>query len=511
MNHNITKLLNLLNKNRFELHNDWLEIGSILYNLDKNLLDIFVTFSKYSPTYREGSCEYNWTDLLLNSQKADISCLHALAKNDDPDGYLIYIADTLLEKYNFTDLSEQNLNDILFHIFGYEYMRISTHNWYHFNNHKWSKCETEHVTNNMYIKFNNICKVIVKNEKNLAKINIVNNILQKMNQHINGCKYNSGATNNKFMKDSIYDVIFDTNTNLLGFENGVYELDKKYFRIGYPSDYITMSTNYEYTIIDPNDEKLCVLNNIISKYFPDPIEKENMMIYIASCLDGQSKLIDQWYGGLGKSTFCNLVSTVLGDYVLHSANNMFYDKDFGFDVLVRNIKGTRLVITQDLETVQLLELMLLNKGIKVDYDDLKQYHNIFKNEKQKSFLYGRNLYENGFFFPISHNLLMISPSLPIIECVKHIENYAESFINNINHVQFKSKFVEHPQNDNEYKIDYEMYDKIQLYKQEFMWLLLNKYYQLYKNSIVHRKPMERIVTIVNAKVNDRYKNRLAIK
>ena len=35
---------------------------------------------------------------------------------------------------------------------------------------------------------------------------------------------------------------FDTDTNLLGFENGIYDLKNNVFREGRPEDYVTMST-----------------------------------------------------------------------------------------------------------------------------------------------------------------------------------------------------------------------------------------------------------------------------
>ena len=48
--------------------------------------------------------------------------------------------------------------------------------------------------------------------------------------------------------DKNFNEMKDTNVYLLGFTNGVIDFKNKIFREGYPQDYITKTTNVEYTL-----------------------------------------------------------------------------------------------------------------------------------------------------------------------------------------------------------------------------------------------------------------------
>ena len=54
-----------------------------------------------------------------------------------------------------------------------------------------------------------------------------------------------------FMNNDFLEKL-DSKTNLLGFTNGVFDLDANEFRPGKPDDYITLSTKYDYHAdVDP--------------------------------------------------------------------------------------------------------------------------------------------------------------------------------------------------------------------------------------------------------------------
>ena len=64
--------------------------------------------------------------------------------------------------------------------------------------------------------------------------------------------------------DIFYDKDFeeklDSNPDLLGFENGVYDFKMMIFRDGRPEDYISMSTNIDY--IDDDDQDIETINEV---------------------------------------------------------------------------------------------------------------------------------------------------------------------------------------------------------------------------------------------------------
>ena len=69
--------------------------------------------------------------------------------------------------------------------------------------------------------------------------------------------------NYKFLHPNIKDI-FDTQFEIIGFSNGVYDLDKR-LRKGSPSDYITLSTNNEYNAFTYDSPEIIELRNIINK------------------------------------------------------------------------------------------------------------------------------------------------------------------------------------------------------------------------------------------------------
>ena len=63
---------------------------------------------------------------------------------------------------------------------------------------------------------------------------------------------------NIFLQDDPYFLDnLDNNSNLICFNNGVYDLERGTFRNGVPTDYVTLSTGYDYlTNIDKSDPTL---------------------------------------------------------------------------------------------------------------------------------------------------------------------------------------------------------------------------------------------------------------
>ena len=72
-------------------------------------------------------------------------------------------------------------------------------------------------------------------------LNIKLKLLQ--GNYVNGVMKN---LRDMFYKKEIMEK-FDTDTNLLGFENGIYDLKNNVFREGRPEDYVTMSTKGNFT------------------------------------------------------------------------------------------------------------------------------------------------------------------------------------------------------------------------------------------------------------------------
>ena len=111
----------------------------------------------------------------------------------------------------------------------------------------------------------------------------------------------------------------NANAKLMGFNNGVWDFTTFEFRDGKPKDYISLSTNINFTLWDKifqrdKDELL----DFLKKIFPIPNHLKYFLQEVSSCLDGTQ--IDQRIflmtgdGANGKSTLVRLLNITLGDY-----------------------------------------------------------------------------------------------------------------------------------------------------------------------------------------------------
>ena len=78
----------------------------------------------------------------------------------------------------------------------------------------------------------------------------------------------------------------DTNPYLIGFNNGVYDLELLEFRDGRPDDYLSMNTEIDYIEYDVDDPNWLDLKNFIYTVFPDEDIREYFLTFLSSCLQG---------------------------------------------------------------------------------------------------------------------------------------------------------------------------------------------------------------------------------
>lgn len=126
--------------------------------------------------------------------------------------------------------------------------------------------------------------------------------------------------------------IFDKNPNLLGFNNGVIELDTKTFRPYQYDDYITLSCGYDYTPVDLNDpevvELYSLLNDIIFSIQPNEDARRLFLQTLASALDGnqyQKVFMFCGAGGNGKGLTGSLMRQILGQYAYNPDASVLKD------------------------------------------------------------------------------------------------------------------------------------------------------------------------------------------
>lgn len=144
------------------------------------------------------------------------------------------------------------------------------------------------------------------------------------------------------------DTDFNQNPFLLGFNNGVYELNTGIFRPYKYDDYMTITTGYEYKPNTNNKELEDELENIINTIQPNIEHRKLLLQILASGLDGrlyQKLFLLNGAGGNGKGLIASLMKSTLGGYSYQPTNGILKDveKSNAPSPDVYNLKGKRYI------------------------------------------------------------------------------------------------------------------------------------------------------------------------
>ena len=141
--------------------------------------------------------------------------------------------------------------------------------WYIFKNHRWEPDKglslRKAISEQMYIIFSKTRDEVMaeytrttgdeeRKEYLQKKSTLILNIMNKLRKTNDKNNIMREASELFFDKDFIANM--DTNKYLLCFNNGVVDFRTKTFRDGYPQDYITKTTNVNYSEFNTKDEEM---------------------------------------------------------------------------------------------------------------------------------------------------------------------------------------------------------------------------------------------------------------
>lgn len=318
----ICQLLNILPEKYFDNYETWSKIGFVIknyeikYNQDYSF--IFHEFSKKSEKYK-----YSEVDKFYNN----------INKNENFDritmtlGTIIFFAKEanismykqIMQKYyeeNKIEITEKFLAQTIHEIAGDLFV----------------------YSENVFYAYSNSLRRWFKNGIDILKTFINDNLRDHVTELINSSQndesykskllnelknYTTKNKNKQQIVDEYYqrynrienNIKFDEEPFLLGFNNGVYDLENNVFRNYTFEDYITLTTGYNYEV--PNPEDIKIIENLISK-----IETDKDKLYLLKQIYS-SGLINKSYqkfivlngcGANGKSLMNSFMYKALGNY-----------------------------------------------------------------------------------------------------------------------------------------------------------------------------------------------------
>lgn len=272
---------------------------------------------------------------------------------------------------------------------------------------------------------------------------------------------------------------FDMKLDLIGFDNGVYDLENDVFRPTERDDYITMSTRYSYESFDEIPEQdMTELCHLLKQFFPDHTIHEYMMRFLGSCLSGKvnEELIHFWTGlsnkqtgSNGKSTFVTLLMQTFGDYGACGHSSIITSRretSNNANSALMHLKGRRLVTFQEIDNENTINMPVI------------------KAMTGNDVITGRQLYKSQETFTPHWKLIVCANKLP------PVSSDDGGTRRRLRNIPFESKFVEDIHDPkwqtsmcggHVYPINYSLKSKIHKYKMPLMYMLIQGY-KRYKNS-----------------------------
>jgi P4 family phage/plasmid primase-like protien len=474
----VEKLVGILKKERATKYDQWIRVGWCLRNIDYRLLPTWIEFSKQSDKFEDGCCERVWD--YMRDDGLGIGTLHMWAKQDDERAYQEIITTDLFEILkNSLSNTHYDIAQVIHHMYQHQFVCVSVKQkvWYEFKNHRWQVSDNGYslrmrISNEVfkeYIKaanhYNSIAISCSEDEQQVYAKRAT--ILQGIANKLKTSSYKESLM--KECADMFYlrrfEDLLDSKCHLLGFEDGVLDLDTLEFREGRPEDYISLSTGICYKEFDENSSATKDIMNFVNMVLPKEDVREYVLKVLASCMNGsiREEKFHIWTGSgsNGKSKLIELLMMSLGDYFCNMNVTALTGKRVSSNStnseLVRT-KGKRVVVLQE------------------PGEDEKMNIGYMKELTGGDRIIARGLFKEPVEFKPQFKMILVCNHLPTVPPEDG------GAWRRIRLVEYQSKFTDNPNPDveNEYAIDRDLPTKFDAWKETFMSILL-EYYKKYKD------------------------------
>jgi P4 family phage/plasmid primase-like protien len=498
----IKKLVDILKPERCDSYHDWIRLGWCLRNIDHRLLEKWVEFSKKSPKYVDGECQKYWNR--MKESGLGVGTLHMWAKTDSPDAYKLVVRSELKNlMYQSTTGTHHDIAKVVQHMFKYEFVcaSIKSRCWYEFRSHRWQVSDSGYglrmrISDDVWREYHQAAieyHTAAMHADGPTDQSRFQELAKKMNEI--AIKLRTTSFKENLMKECSelfyiekFEERLDSNVHLIGFNNGVYDLEAMEFREGRPEDYISFTTGNDFVEYDPTHPYITAINTYLAQVLTKPQVREYVMKLFASFLTGQIKeqKFHIWTGSgsNSKSKLVELFEKGFGDYCCKFPITLLTQKRAASNAATTELaraKGKRFGCLQEPSEDERINIGLMKE--------------LSGGDK----ILARAIYKEPVEFKPQFKMLLLCNQLP------HVPSDDGGTWRRIRVVEFTSKFVEYPSAENEFPIDLELSDKLEAWKSHFMALLL-QYYKRYVDEGI-QEPQEVLKCTSDYKSQNDYYNR----
>lgn len=474
----VERLVQILSSSRAERYDDWIRTGWCLRNIDHRLLDVWVEFSRKSSKFVDGECEKIWN--YMRDDGLGIGTLVMWAKHDNPEEFRKIQENDLNSLILISkNQTHHDVAKVVHFIFRYDYVCVSIkHNaWYEFKNHRWIECDSGHALrarisddiSRTYLMAASRYNMLAAGAEEQEQREKYAEVAKKFNEISLKLRQTSFKDNIiKECRELFYVPKFeeklDSRPHLIGFENGVYDLEMGEFREGRPEDFISYTTGINYVPYERDHVCQKELMDCLSMILVKPDIRKYVLLLLASCLNGdiREEKFHIWtgVGANGKSKIIELFESAFGDYCCKFPITLLTQKRAASNAATSELaraKGKRFAVLQE------------------PSEDEKLNVGLMKELSGGDKIQARALFKEPIEFKPQFKMILVCNHLP------HVSADDDGTWRRLRVVEYTSKFTMHPDPNkpHEFKMDTELSKKFEDWKEHFMALLI-EYYKIYE-------------------------------
>jgi phage/plasmid-associated DNA primase len=327
-------LVSCLNANRADDYAEWLNVGFCLYNIDCNLLDVWHDFSKKSDKYDGSKCDELWDK--MTKKDMGIGSLKWWAKKDNPKQYK-HVLDNSVVKLVEDALGSDGAHYDIAVVVG-KYMKdkmiydSKVKSWFVVNENTniWEQDKEGNTIPRILAV--DICKLFLKRCSAYTAEQCEDDIRKQINtEKSKKCLKIATQLKNASFQDSIkkmlksvcrsddfFEKYLNKKIHLFAFTNCVFDTYTKNFRDIEPTDYISITTGYDFDYDKIDKWYMDEVTKIITDMQPEK-EKYDYILDINSLRLHGKNTHQEFYiyngcGANGKSALYNLNNAAFGSY-----------------------------------------------------------------------------------------------------------------------------------------------------------------------------------------------------
>jgi P4 family phage/plasmid primase-like protien len=476
-------------------YNDWLTVGLILYNTDKDkLFDVWNNWSKKSPTYDINELVTKWASFTTNAKsKLTIGTLDYMAKTDNKDKY----DDNKFELILMNSLSgnEDDIAKVFYEMYKDDLVlaqEIPNNVWYLYDNGMWNRLNgvaeiRKLFAHDIFGKYKNMRSKLLTKIKTLdqsddsypevtRQIKTINKIMMSVKTSIFVSNYikQSGY----MFKDTKFQEKLNSNRYILCFGENGFDLRSGEWRKVNRDDYCSVSVGY--SMDDVNDDHIETVTNHLKDIISDEKEYEFTLNKLAELLSGDNnkEIFMLWMGAgaNGKSWLTMLLKYVFGDYYAELPSKLITDK-----------KGSANQASPEMARARYSRIVVFSEPEKSSKLNNSYMKELSGNDQQSA----RELYGHPFQFYPHFTCIILANEFELEDS----DDY--SIARRLDLISFRTQFMYDPKmsfqklRDDEIK-QREYYEKI---RGSFMFLLI----QTWKNLMTIKFKYETPLTLLNGK------------